>query len=72
VAKGVDEIAARIREVAKRENVPIMSDPPTARAIHATVEIGQEVRPDQYEAVAVAIRFADGINRDAKRRKKGR
>ena len=61
LAKGVDEIAARIRERAAEEAIPIHSDPPTARALYATVEIGQEIRPDHYKAVAAAIRFSDSI-----------
>ncbi len=61
VAKGVDEIAARIREVAIENGVPIHSDPPTARALHATVEIGSPITSDHYAAVAVAIRFAETI-----------
>ncbi len=59
VAKGVDEIAAKIREAAMEAGVPIHRDPPTARAIHATVEIGQEIRPEHYQAIAAAIRFAE-------------
>jgi len=70
VAKGVDAIAARIREIAGENNIPIMSDPPTARMIHANVEIGQEVQPDHYKAVAAAIRFADEVNKAAKKRGK--
>jgi flagellar biosynthesis protein FlhB len=66
VAKGVDEVAARIREKAAEAGVPIHSDPPTARAIHASVEIGQQIRPDHYKAVAAAIRFAEAMR---KRRK---
>jgi flagellar biosynthesis protein FlhB len=65
VAKGVDEIAARIRERAAAARVPIHSDPPTARAIHAGVAIGAEIRPEQYRAVAVAIRFAERLRRRA-------
>ena len=68
VAKGVDEIAARIREKAQESAVPIHSDPPTARALHAVVEIGQEIPPENYRAVAAAIRFADEIRRKAKGR----
>lgn len=68
VAKGVDAVALRIREVAETAGVPIHSDPPTARALHATVEIGREIRPDQYKAVAAAIRFADRIRKAAKQR----
>ncbi|MFO1203544.1 MAG: flagellar type III secretion system protein FlhB [Tabrizicola sp.] len=68
VAKGVDEIAARIRERAALHGVPLHSDPPTARAIHATVEIGQEIRVEHYRAVAAAIRFADAMRRRARKR----
>lgn len=67
VAKGVDEIAARIRERAAEAGVPIHSDPPTARALHASVEIGQEIRPDHYRAVAAAIRFAEAMRRRARK-----
>ncbi len=68
VAKGVDEIARKIRERAAEHGVPLHSDPPTARAIHATVEIGQEIRVEHYRAVAAAIRFADAMRRKARRR----
>ncbi len=67
VAKGVDEVAAKIREIANDSSVPIHSDPPTARALHAIVEIGQEIPPDQYQQVAAAIRFSDEMRRKAKR-----
>jgi len=68
VAKGVDEVAARIREAAALAGVPVRSDPPTARAIHAKVEIGQEIHPEHYGAVAAAIRFAETMRRRAKER----
>lgn len=68
VAKGVDLVAARIREAATEAGVPIHSDPPTARAIHAVVEVGQEIRPEQYAAVAVAIRFAEDMTKKARSR----
>ena len=67
VAKGVDEIAARIRERAAIAGVPLHRDPPTARALHSTLEIGAEIRPDQYRAVAAAIRFAERMRRHAGR-----
>lgn len=66
VAKGVDEIAARIRETASEAAVPIHRDPPTARAIFASVEIGQEIHPEHYQAVAAAIRFAETMRAKAK------
>lgn len=68
VAKGVDEIAARIREAAAEAGVPIHRDPPTARALHATVELEAEIRPEQYRAVAAAIRFAERMRAEARRR----
>jgi flagellar biosynthetic protein FlhB len=69
VAKGVDEVAARIRTIGIEAGVPIFSDPPTARALHATVEIGAPIEPDHYRAVAAAIRFADAIRRRARRQR---
>lgn len=63
VAKGVDAVAAQIRELAQGAGVPIHSDPPTARAIHATVEIGDEIHPAHYKAIAAAIRFAEAMRK---------
>lgn len=68
VAKGVDEIARVIRARAADNGVPIHSDPPTARALHATVDLGQEIRSEHYRAVAASIRFADAMRRKAGRR----
>jgi flagellar biosynthetic protein FlhB len=65
VAKGVDEIARRIREIAQENGIPIHSDPPTARALFASVDIGQEIAPEHYRAVAAAIRFADALRKKA-------
>lgn len=63
LAKGVDEVAARIRERATLAGIPLHRDPPTARALHATVEVGQAIRPDQYKAVAAAIRFSEKMRK---------
>ena len=68
VAKGTDHVAARIRECARDAGVPIHSDPPTARALHASVEIGQEVQPEHYKPVAAAIRFAEEMRRKVRER----
>lgn len=68
VAKGVDEVAARIRAAAATAGVPIHSDPVTARALHAGVEIGQEIRPEHYAPVAAAIRFAEKMRKRARER----
>lgn len=66
VAKGVDHIAQTIRERAMESGVPIHRDPPTARAIHASTDIGQEIDPAQYRSVAAAIRFAEMMRRKAR------
>lgn len=65
-AKGVDDVACRIREKAVENGVPLHSDPPTARAIHATVDIGSPIHRDHYRAVAAAIRFAQTMRKRAK------
>ena len=65
VAKGQDATAHRIRSVAAEAGVPIRHDPPTARALYRMVEIGEEIRPEHYRAVAVAIRFAEAMRRRA-------
>ncbi len=52
LAKGEDYVALKIREVAKESNVPIMENKPLARAIYATVDIGQQIPPELYQAVA--------------------
>ena len=66
VAKGVDHVAHSIREVAIENSVPIRRDPPTARAIHASTDIGEEIDPSHYRAVAAAIRFAEAMRLKAR------
>ncbi len=63
VAKGIDAVALRIREIALDTDVPIHADPPATRALYGVTEVGDPVPPDQYEAVAAAIRFAESIRR---------
>jgi flagellar biosynthesis protein FlhB len=70
IAKGTDEIAARIREKAAEAGIPIHSDAPTARALHASVEIGQEIQAEHYRAVAAAIRFAEAMRKRARKVRK--
>ena len=48
--------------------VPVHEDPPTARALHATVAIGREIAPEHYRAVAAAIRFAERMRQAARAR----
>ncbi len=57
VAKGQDEMAARIREVARENKVPLVENKPLARSLYATVDIGREIPPDLFEAVAQVLAF---------------
>jgi flagellar biosynthetic protein FlhB len=56
VAKGVDEVAARIREVAEQHRVPLVANPPLARALHA-VELDAEIPRELFAAVAELIAY---------------
>lgn len=55
VAKGTDEVAARIRELAAEHRVPVLSAPPLARALHRHVELNQEIPAGLYTAVAEVL-----------------
>ncbi|WP_417689792.1 flagellar biosynthesis protein FlhB [Roseibium sp.] len=57
LAKGTDAVALKIREVAKGHDIPIIENPPLARALYATVEIDQEIPEEHYKAVAEVIGF---------------
>jgi flagellar biosynthesis protein FlhB len=57
VAKGKDLIALRIREIAKENGVPIVPDPPLARAMHANVEVGQQIPEELFAAVAQILAY---------------
>ncbi len=57
LAKGKDLIAAQIRRVAEEHDVPVISDPPLARALHSSVEIGQIIPEELYAAVARVLAF---------------
>jgi flagellar biosynthetic protein FlhB len=57
VAKGADEVAAKLRERAAEARVPMVQDVPLARALHASCEIGQEVPAQLFTAVARVLAF---------------
>ena len=57
IAKGIDEVALRIREVAEENDVPIVENPPLAQALYATVELEQEIPQEHYKAVAEVIGY---------------
>ena len=57
VAKGKDLVAKQIRKIAEENDVPVISDPPLARSLHASVEIGQQIPEELYQAVAQLLAF---------------
>jgi flagellar biosynthetic protein FlhB len=57
VAKGAGVVAARIRELAERSRVAMVEDVPLARALHSSCEVGQEIPPELYQAVAQVLAF---------------
>jgi flagellar biosynthetic protein FlhB len=69
VAKGMDSLALKIREVAEAAGVPVLEDPPLARALYATVEVDEVIPPAHYEAVAKVIGFIMSAGKDAAARR---
>jgi len=61
VAKGADNIALKIREVAKKHDIPIVENVPLARALYATVDIDEEIPVEHYQAVAEIIGYVMGL-----------
>jgi flagellar biosynthetic protein FlhB len=66
VAKGVDNIARKIREVAREHDIPIVENPPLARTLHATVDIDGEIPAEHYKAVAEVIGYVMRLKRGAR------
>lgn len=65
VAKGVDHMALRIRQVAMIHKVPIVERPPLARALYAEVEVGQEISEELYQAVAEVLAYVYRLEKEA-------
>jgi flagellar biosynthesis protein FlhB len=63
VAKGVDAIALKIREIAGKHDIPIVENVPLARALYAAVEIDNEIPVEHYHAVAEIIGYVMGLKR---------
>jgi flagellar biosynthetic protein FlhB len=61
VAKGADNIALKIREIAKKHDIPIVENVPLARALYATVDIDEEIPVEHYQAVAEIIGYVMGL-----------
>lgn len=63
VAKGVDAVAARIRDVAKENKIPVVENPPLARALYDSMEIDQMIPGEHYKAVAEVISYVFRLRR---------
>ena len=63
VAKGLDSLALRIRALAEEHRVPVVENPPLARALHKSVELDEEVPPEHYKAVAEIIGYVMRLRR---------
>jgi flagellar biosynthetic protein FlhB len=57
LAKGMNLIADRIREIAEENRIPLVSNPPLARALHDTTEVDQQIPTQHYRAVAEVISY---------------
>ena len=68
VAKGVDAVALKIREVAAEHAIPVVENPPLARALHATVEVDQAIPIEHYKAVAEVIGYVMRLRRAVPRK----
>jgi len=63
VAKGVDKVAQKIREIAAENDVPVVENPPLARGLYAAVDVDQEITPEFYKAVAEVIGYIYRLKR---------
>jgi flagellar biosynthesis protein FlhB len=63
LAKGVDKVAAKIREIAEKNDIPLVENPPLARALYATAEIEDEIPAEHYQAVAQVISYVFKLKR---------
>lgn len=63
VAKGLDSMALRIREIAKEHDIPIVENRPLARALHAAVDVDGEVPTEHWQAVAEIIAYVMDLRR---------
>jgi flagellar biosynthetic protein FlhB len=65
VAKGLDHLALRIRSVAEEHDVPVVENPPLARALYKAVELDQEIPVEHYKAVAEVVGYVMRLRRRA-------
>ena len=65
VAKGLDFLALRIRDKAEEHGIPIVENPPLAQALHKSAEVGSEISPHLYRAVAEILAYIYRLSREA-------
>jgi flagellar biosynthetic protein FlhB len=63
IAKGVDHMALKIREIATGHDVPLIENRPLARSLYEQVEIDQQIPPEFYRAVAEIIHYLNSRRR---------
>jgi flagellar biosynthetic protein FlhB len=68
VAKGIDSVALKIREIAEEHGVPIVEDPPLARALHAGADLDMVIPRQHFEAVAKIIGYVLRLAEKKRRR----
>ena len=57
LAKGVDLIAMKIRDIAEANGIPLVANPPLARALYAAADVDEEIPAEHYKAVAQVISY---------------
>ena len=67
IAKGVDSLAMRIREVAQTHDIPIVENPPLTRALYETVDLDREIPSEHYRAVAEVIGYVMRLKGQSRR-----
>ena len=68
VVKGADLMAWRIRQIAKQHDIPIVERPPLARALYWGADVGTEIAPEHYEAVADVLAYVYRLDAEAAKR----
>jgi flagellar biosynthetic protein FlhB len=68
LAKGVDHMALKIREIGEAHKVPIVENPPLARTLYAAVDVDEPIKAEHYTAVAQVIGYVMRLKNKAGRR----
>ena len=67
VAKGTELFAKKIKEIAAEHNIPVIENPPVARALYRFVEINRQIPPDLYKAIAEILIFVYKLKKTTKK-----